>query len=99
MPTQKSFLLLYLILINLTAFAQMGIDKHKAKKKAWRIPEKTLFFSAVIGGSPGAILGMLVFHHKTRHRAFKYGMPLILCTQLLLVFFALLKFSNLFTNH
>lgn len=77
----------YLILINLTGFAMMGIDKRKARKKLWRISESTLFFIAIIGGSIGSIVGMRVFHHKTRHWYFVYGMPLILVLQVVLIYF------------
>lgn len=76
----------YVILLNLLEFALMGIDKWKAKSYAWRIPESTLFIVAIIGGSIGAIIGMRVFHHKTRHRYFTYGMPAILIIQLLLLY-------------
>lgn len=74
----------YLIVINLVAFALMGIDKHKAKKKQWRISERTLFLSAAIGGSIGAMYGMHLFRHKTKHKSFLFGMPAILAIQLLL---------------
>ena len=77
----------YLILINLIGFVTMGIDKRKARKKLWRISESTLFFIAIIGGSLGSILGMRVFHHKTRHWYFVYGMPLILVLQVVLTYF------------
>ena len=62
----------------------MGIDKHKAKKKQWRISEKTLFLSAVLGGSVGALYGMHLFRHKTKHKSFVFGMPAILVVQMLL---------------
>ena len=68
--------------MNCIAFALMGIDKDKARKGAWRIPEKSLFLSAILGGSIGAILGMQTFRHKTQHWYFKYGMPLILILQI-----------------
>ncbi|HIS06103.1 MAG TPA: DUF1294 domain-containing protein [Candidatus Choladocola avistercoris] len=74
--------IIYLVLINLAAFVLMGLDKRKAKKNLWRIPEKTLFLSAILGGSAGAIAGMYVFHHKTRHWYFVIGMPLILVIQI-----------------
>ena len=74
--------IIYLVLINLAAFILMGLDKRKAKKNLWRIPEKTLFLSAILGGSAGAIAGMYVFHHKTRHWYFVIGMPLILVIQI-----------------
>lgn len=77
-------LICYLILINLIAFFLMGIDKRKARTGAWRIPEKTLFLSAILGGSIGAIAGMQLFRHKTRHQSFVVGMPAILIVQILL---------------
>ena len=76
---------LYLLLINLAGFAMMGIDKNRAKRGAWRIPEKTLFTCALLGGSLGTTLGMSTFRHKTRHWYFKYGMPLILVVQVVLI--------------
>lgn len=60
----------------------MLIDKRRAKRKKWRIPEKRLFFIALLGGSMGTTLGMHFFHHKTKHWYFKYGMPLILILQI-----------------
>lgn len=80
-----TLLLSYFIGINLIGFALMGIDKYKAKKRAFRIPEATLFIVAIIGGSIGSILGMYTFRHKTRHRAFVYGMPFILIIQIALI--------------
>lgn len=75
----------YIFLINLTGFIMMGVDKRKAVKQAFRIPESTLFIIAAIGGSIGSIVGMYVFHHKTRHWQFVYGMPVILVLQLLIL--------------
>ena len=80
-----TLLLEYLIAVNLIGFALMGIDKYKAKKRAFRIPEATLFIVAIIGGSIGSILGMYAFRHKTRHWYFVYGMPAILILQILLI--------------
>ena len=68
--------------LNLAAFAAMGIDKRRAKRDAWRIRERTLFLLALFGGSLGAIAGMWIFHHKTRHWYFVIGMPAILILQL-----------------
>lgn len=79
-------LVTYAILINIIGFLMMGIDKWKAKKQAFRIPEATLFTIAIIGGSIGSILGMFTFHHKTRHWYFLYGMPAILILQIALIF-------------
>lgn len=74
----------YLLLINLAGFIIMGIDKRRAKKQAWRIPERTLFLVAALGGSLGSILGMQFFRHKTRHRKFRIGMPILLLIQVCL---------------
>ena len=78
-------LLFYLAAINTVTFFAYGIDKLRAKRGAWRIPEKTLFLLPLLGGSVGAIAGMKVFHHKTKHWYFKYGLPLILLAQIALV--------------
>ena len=78
--------LLYLVILNIAGFISMGIDKAKAKKHAWRIPEKTLFLIAILGGSLGSILGMQVFRHKTKHIQFVVGIPLILVVQIGLVY-------------
>lgn len=83
--TVFSIIAMYFIVMNLTGFAMMGIDKRKAVKKLWRIPESTLFIIAIIGGSIGSIIGMRVFHHKTRHWYFVYGMPLIFILQVLFI--------------
>ncbi len=80
------YFIFYLISINLVSFLTMGIDKYKAKKGYWRIPEKTLFILAVIGGSVGVMSGMRVFHHKTLHWQFCYAIPLIVALQLVLFF-------------
>lgn len=76
-------LCLYLALINALAFALMLADKRRARKKQWRIPESTLITCALLGGSLGALVGMYAAHHKTRHRKFTVGIPLILAVQLL----------------
>ena len=78
-------LLYYLIVINIATFLVYGIDKWKAKQGSWRISEATLLILAVIGGSIGALLGMKVWHHKTQHKKFKYGLPLILIIQIILI--------------
>lgn len=79
-------IIIYIAMMNLVSFALMGIDKYKAKKKAWRIPEATLFLFAIFGGSIGSILGMFLFHHKTRHWYFLFGLPLILILQLVCIY-------------
>ena len=85
------YFLLYLLLINAAAFLLMLVDKLKAKKNRWRIPERTLIGSAVLGGSIGAILGMYTFRHKTRHLSFTLGMPAILIAQVALAIWIFLK--------
>ena len=80
-------LLYYLIFINVVTFLVYGIDKWKAKQGSWRISEATLLILAVFGGSIGALLGMKVWHHKTMHKKFKYGLPLILLAQIALIYF------------
>lgn len=77
----------YLVAVNLVAFFVYGIDKWKAKRSKWRISEATLLGLAAVGGSVGAWMGMNVWHHKTLHRKFKYGVPLILFAQIALLFF------------
>lgn len=79
-------IIVYFTLMNIAGFASMGIDKQKAKKGAFRIPESALFTLALFGGSLGSTAGMFLFHHKTRHWYFRYGMPLILFVQLLIIF-------------
>lgn len=76
----------YLVLVNAAAFLLMLVDKQKARKGAWRIPEATLLAVAALGGSIGAIAGMYIFRHKTRHLKFSLGLPLMLCIQLLAAF-------------
>ena len=81
-----STILLILIGINVLTFLVYGIDKWKAKQGRWRISEATLLMLAVIGGSIGALLGMQVWRHKTMHKKFKYGLPLILLAQIVLIY-------------
>ena len=76
---------IYLVVINIVALALYGADKRKAKKHAWRISEKALFLVALVGGSVGALLGMLIFRHKTKHWYFVIGIPLILALQIFLL--------------
>lgn len=73
-----------LLVINVVSFAMFGIDKWKAKHRKYRIPEAWLMLSAVLGGSVGAVCGMDFFRHKTLHKKFKLGLPLILAVQVLL---------------
>ena len=78
-------LLYYLIVINVVTFLVYGIDKWKAKQGSWRISEATLLILAVIGGSIGALLGMKVWRHKTQHKKFRYGIPVIIIIQLVII--------------
>ena len=84
-------LLIYLAAVNLFGLIIMGVDKSRAKRRKWRIPEATLFLVAIIGGSIGSIAGMYLFRHKTKHWYFVVGMPVILVLQIiagLIIFFA-----------
>ena len=83
-------ILYILIAINVLTFLVYGIDKWKAKQGSWRISEATLLTLAIIGGSLGALLGMKMWHHKTMHKKFKYGLPLILLAQIVLVVYLVL---------
>lgn len=78
------FFLLYLLIINALGFVLMLADKFKAKKNLWRIPEATLMTVAAIGGSVGSLIGMYTVRHKTKHRKFTVGIPLILAVQVVL---------------
>ena len=82
-------ILIYLLIVNALGFLLMLVDKRKAQKNLWRIPESTLFLMAAIGGSIGSIAGMYKFRHKTKHWYFVIGMPAILITQLALAFLLL----------
>ena len=79
--------LYYLLVVNTLTFLLYGIDKYKAKKARWRISEATLLMMAVIGGGIGAWAGMRLWHHKTMHKKFKYGIPLVILLQVALVFY------------
>ncbi len=81
-----------LTVVNAVAFIMYGIDKYRARNGKWRIPEATLLMLAVVGGSVGAWLGMKVWHHKTRHRKFRYGVPAILLLQIVVA-------TLLYVNH
>ena len=85
-PFILHIVILYLVAINVVTFLLYGIDKFKAQRSRWRIPEAVLLGLAVVGGSIGAWLGMMVWRHKTHHKKFKYGIPLILALQIALLF-------------
>ena len=91
-------LLYYLIAINAITFITYGIDKWKARKNKWRIPESTLLLLAVFGGSIGAFLGMRVWRHKTMHKKFKYGIPSILIIQVGILLYITQKTYTSFLN-
>ena len=82
-------ILIYLAAINIVAFFLYGIDKWKAKRNKWRVTEARLLWIAVAGGSIGALLGMKVWHHKTQHAKFRFGLPAILILQIAAVLAAL----------
>ena len=86
-----TYLLWYLAAVNLVTFTVYGVDKAKARRGAWRVSEKTLFLLPLLGGSVGALLGMLVFRHKTKHWYFVWGIPLILLAQIALAVWVYFK--------
>ena len=81
----KETVIYYLIIINIVTFLVYGIDKWKAKKSLWRVRENSLLMLAILGGSIGAWLGMKVWHHKTLHKKFRYGIPAIIIIQLAVI--------------
>lgn len=86
---------LFLILImSAVSFALFGIDKRKAKKGSYRIPEKTLFGFAIFGGATGAFFGMQTFRHKTKHNSFRFGIPALMIIQAGLLLLIAVKFTN-----
>ena len=85
MNTLHTLLTFYILCINVVTLIVYGIDKYKAKKAKWRISEATLLLLAVLGGSIGAWMGMKVWHHKTMHKKFKFGIPAILLIQIALM--------------
>jgi len=84
MKNIELIIIAYLVIINIAGLISMYIDKRRAIKNKWRIPEKTLFIIAIVGGSIGSISGMHLFRHKTKHWYFKYGMPAILICQIII---------------
>lgn len=91
MPEIQEIIIIYLTSINVATFITYGIDKMKAKRSKWRIREASLLLLAVLGGSIGALLGMKVWHHKTMHKKFKYGVPAILIVQMAIIGYLLMK--------
>lgn len=91
LTTPAGALAVWLIAINLVTFAVYGADKRRARRGVWRVPEKTLFLLPLLGGSVGALLGMRVFRHKTKHWYFVWGVPAILLAQLALAVWLLCR--------
>ena len=87
----QKIIIIYLTSINVATFITYGIDKMKAKRSKWRIREASLLLLAVLGGSIGALLGMKVWHNKTMHKKFKYGVPAILIVQMAIIGYLLMK--------
>lgn len=92
MPEEKAmpfnwvvWVLIYMGAVSLVGFVMMGVDKKRAEEHRWRIPEKTLFTAAAIGGSIGILLGMMFFRHKTKHLSFTIGIPFILAAHCILI--------------
>ena len=83
----------YFLAVNITSFLLYGIDKFKARKNLWGISEATLLTMAAIGGSIGAWAGMRLWHHKTMHKKFKYGIPVIIILQVALAVYLLTNFE------
>ena len=86
----QKIIIIYLVAINVATFFTYGIDKLKAKKNLWRVRETSLLLLAVLGGSIGALLGMKIWHHKTMHKKFKYGLPAILIAQIAVIGYLLM---------
>ena len=81
------YFVIYMAVINIITFTVFGIDKLKAVKNRWRVPEKVLFLLALLGGSTGALIGMYSFRHKTKKSVFKIGIPVILIVQIIFIYF------------
>ena len=88
-------LLYYLLAVNLLTFATYGIDKYKARHARWRVREALLLLLAALGGSIGALLGMHLFCHKTQHKKFRYGVPLILLAQVAVAVFCYYRYTSM----
>ena len=90
-PSLPVILTAVCILMSLMTFLLMGLDKARAKARAWRIPEKVLFLFAAFFGAPGGVLGMMTFRHKTKHSYFAIGFPLLAIAQIALLVFLYLR--------
>lgn len=85
-------IIIYLLIINLISFLSMGIDKWKAKRGAWRIPEQTLISMVLLGGGIGGILGMYAFRHKTKKPRFYVGFPIILILEIIIAIYIIVRY-------
>ncbi|QEK13597.1 DUF1294 domain-containing protein [Crassaminicella thermophila] len=88
---KEFYFLLYVLIINIYTFCLTGIDKYKARKEKWRVNEKNFFITALLGGAAGVMMGMVMFRHKTKHKTFYIGIPVIyiinmICVSLLIFF-------------
>ncbi|MEJ9282331.1 MULTISPECIES: DUF1294 domain-containing protein [Ureibacillus] len=83
----NEILIVYMMILSAICFTLMGIDKSKARKKKWRISERTLLFVAIIGGACGGLIGMYLFHHKTKHSVFAFGLPFLSAIQIILIMY------------
>lgn len=88
-------ILFYLLAANLLTFVTYGVDKRKARLKHWRVREASLLLLAALGGSIGALLAMYLFHHKTQHKKFRYGVPAILIIQLSIAAFCYYRYTSM----
>lgn len=95
MTIYLKIVIFYLLAVNLLTYIIYGIDKHKARHNRWRIPEATLLLLAALGGSIGALLAMRVFRHKTQHKKFRYGVPLILLAQAAVAVFCCYQYTSM----
>ena len=93
MLTPKN-IIIYLLIINLVSFLSMGIDKWKAKRGAWRIPEQTLISMVLLGGGIGGIIGLYMFRHKTKKPRFYIGFPMILISEIIIAVYIIIKLSH-----
>ena len=91
MPSTTIWIIVYFAVANLFGFASMGMDKYRAQNHKWRISEAMLFFCAIIGGSIGSIIGMKFFRHKTKHKKFTIGLPIILLIQIAIVIYLIVS--------
>ena len=90
-----SYVILYVLLINCLGFGAMALDKFKAERARWRIPEKTLFTITLLGGGIGTIAGMYLFRHKTKKLYFTIGFPTILISEIALIIYAIIKYGEI----